>query len=136
MRIILDTNILVRAVAVRSMTSFVFDALFNQNFQLCVSTEILLEYQEILTKMYDAETADLVISAILLLPNVHRIEVYYDMRLIAADAYDDKFADCAFAANAHYIVTEDRHFNILQNTPFPKIEVIKYEAFKKILETI
>jgi predicted nucleic acid-binding protein len=47
MRIVLDTNILVRAVSGRSMNSKVFDYLFNQEYTLCISTEILLEYEEI-----------------------------------------------------------------------------------------
>ena len=134
MRIVLDTNILVRAVSGRSINSFVFDKLFNQKYTLCVSTEILLEYEEILSRIYDKETAELVISALLLLPNVIRIEVYYNMRLIFADADDDKFVSCAFASNAHFIVTEDKHFKVLKKTPFPQIEVISYEKFKVFFE--
>lgn len=134
MRIVLDTNILVRAVSGRSINSFVFDKLFNQKYTLCVSTEILLEYEEILSRIYDKETAELVISALLLLPNVIRTEVYYNMRLIFADADDDKFVNCAFASNAHFIVTEDKHFKVLKKTPFPQIEVISYEKFKVFFE--
>ena len=76
MRIVLDTNILVRAVSGRSINSFVFDKLFNQKYTLCVSTEILLEYEEVLSRIYDKETAELVISSLLLLPNVMRTEVF------------------------------------------------------------
>ena len=134
MRIVLDTNILVRAVSGRSTNSFVFDKLFNQKYTLCVSTEILLEYEEILSRIYDKETAELVISSLLLLPNVVRTEVYFNMRLIIADADDDKFANCAFASNAHFIVTEDKHFKVLKKTPFPQIEAISYEKFKVFFE--
>ena len=31
-------------------------------------------------------------------------------RTISADRDDDKFADCAIAANADYIITSDKHF--------------------------
>lgn len=134
MRIVLDTNILVRAVSGRSTNRFVFDKLFNQKYTLCVSTEILLEYEEILSRIYDKETAELVISSLLLLPNVVRTEVYFNMRLIIADADDDKFANCAFASNAHFIVTEDKHFKVLKKTPFPQIEAISYEKFKVFFE--
>jgi uncharacterized protein len=134
MRIVLDTNILVRSVSGRSMSSKIFDALFNQKYTLCISTEILLEYEEILSRIYDKETAELVISSILLLPNVIRIEVYYDMRLIEADADDDKFVNCAFAANAHYIISDDKHFSILKRIEFPKILVISFDKFQDILK--
>lgn len=70
LRIIIDTNILVRAVSGRSFSSKIFDALLHQEFTLCVSTEILLEYEEVLTRIYDASTAELVIATLIVLPNV------------------------------------------------------------------
>lgn len=133
MRVVLDTNILVKAVAGRSKSSFVLDALFRQQFTLCISTGILLEYDEILTRIYDKEVAELTLSALLALPNVVRTEVYYNWRLITADADDDKMADCAFASNAHLIVTDDRHFRVLKQVVFPNIRVVTNEEFKKML---
>ena len=44
----------------------------------------------------------------------------------------DKFVDCAFNAGADYIVTNDRHFNVLKNIDFPKINVIDIVTFKRI----
>jgi uncharacterized protein len=135
LRIVIDTNILVRAVSGRSLSSKILDALFNQQFTLCVSTDILLEYEEILTRIYDASTAELVIAALLVLPNVTRTEIFYDLRLIAADADDDKFVNCAFASNAHFIVTDDRHFKVLKKIKFPAFKVLSYENFKELLDT-
>jgi predicted nucleic acid-binding protein len=54
--------------------------------------------------------------------------------LIEADHDDDKFVDCAFAANAAYIVSEDKHFNILEQVMFSKIFVLKLREFMEILE--
>jgi len=133
LRVVLDTNILVRAVSGRSLTSFVFDSLFNQEFTLCISTDILLEYEEILTKIYDQEVAELVISILLLLPNVQQTTVYFDMRLIVRDADDDKFVNCAFSSNVDYLVSDDRHFRVLSTIPFPKIACLTYEQFKVLL---
>ena len=100
---------------------------------LCVSTEILAEYEEILTQKVGAEIASNVISAILDLPNTKMIQVYYHLRLITADPDDDKFVDCAFKANARYIVTEDRHYDVLKQTPFPFIDVVGIDEFIKVL---
>jgi uncharacterized protein len=133
MRVVLDTNILVRAVSQRSSDNFIFDLLFNGNITLCVTTEILLEYEEILTKIYDQETASLVIASLNLLPNVIRTEVYYDLKLIINDVDDDKFVNCAFASNAHCIITDDKHFKVLNKIPFPKITVLKLSEFKSLL---
>jgi len=61
------------------------------------------------------------------------VQVYYHLHLITADPDDDKFVDCAFKANAKYIVTEDHHYDVLRNTPFPKIEVVDIDEFLRIL---
>ena len=46
---------------------------------------------------------------------------------------DKKFVDCAISANADYIVTNDKHFNVLKKMDFPKINIIDIETFKKII---
>jgi len=35
------------------------------------------------------------------------------------DEDDNKFVDCAIAANAGYLITHDKDFNILKQTDFP-----------------
>ena len=42
---------------------------------------------------------------------------------------DNKFVDCAIAGNARYIVTEDHHFDVLKEIPFPKVAVINIDDF-------
>ena len=136
LRVVIDTNIIVRAVSGGSLSSSIFDALLNQEYILCVSTEILLEYEEKLTQIYNAEIAELVIGTLMVLPNVTRTEIYYDMRLIIYDVDDDKFVNCAFASNSHFIVTEDRHFKVLNTVDFPKIAVLKFQEFKLLLKQL
>ncbi len=62
------------------------------------------------------------------------IQPYFNFHLIEADHDDDKFVDCAFAANAAYIVSDDKHFNILESVNFPKIFVLRLREFMEILE--
>ena len=52
------------------------------------------------------------------------------------DPDDNKFINCAFAANVHYLVTNDKHFNILKTTSFPKINLLKIQEFMEILSGI
>lgn len=47
-----------------------------------------------------------------------RVSPTFRFHLIGADADDDKFADCAIAAEADYIVTEDRHFDALRGSGY------------------
>ena len=46
---------------------------------------------------------------------------------------DNKFVDCAIAANAQYIVSEDSHFKHLKNIPFPAVNVIRLREFMNLL---
>ena len=103
-------------------------------YTLCVTNEILAEYEEILTQKVGPEIASNVITAILDLPNSKMVQVYYHLRLTTADPDDDKFVDCAFKANARYIVTEDHHYDILKQTPFPYIDVVGIDEFFKVLQ--
>ena len=48
--------------------------------------------------------------------NVRRVEPAFRFHLITADPDDDKFADCAIAAGAEYVVTEDAHFAVMKDS--------------------
>ena len=61
------------------------------------------------------------------------VQIYYHLHLITADPDDDKFVDCVFKANAKYIVTQDHHYDVLKQTPFPHIEVVDIDEFLNIL---
>ena len=135
LQVVIDTNVIIRAASSRSLANPIFIALLNQKFVLCITTEILLEYEEKLVEIYDIEVAELVIGVLMILPNVKRVETFYNLRLIISDVDDDKFVDCAFASNAHYIVSEDRHFKILKKIDFPHINIIKFDQFKQILNS-
>jgi len=49
---------------------------------------------------------------------------------------ENKFVDCALAANADFLVTNDKHFKILKKIDFPKIETIRAEEFIEKLKQI
>lgn len=67
-------------------------------------------------------------------PNVRWITKYYKWNLIVADPDDNKFVDCAIACDAKFLVSDDKHFKILANTPFPKVTVLTAKKFKEIIE--
>ena len=46
----------------------------------------------------------------------------------------NKFVDCAIACNADYLITEDRHFNQLDDIFFPKVVRVGLASFKQILD--
>ncbi|RFP64716.1 putative toxin-antitoxin system toxin component, PIN family [Hymenobacter lapidiphilus] len=133
MRIVLDTNVLLASIGRSSPYRRVFTAIIQGEVDLLVSTSILLEYEEILTARTTAQVATSVVRALASFPTVHRYYVYYDWRLIAADPDDEKFVDCYVAGGGDYLVTNDRHFDVLAAISFPKIEVLSAEHFLHIL---
>lgn len=133
LRIVLDTNAMIIGVSKRSGYGQIIDKLFDGDYELYLTTEILLEYEEVMTRFFDKEVTELIMSALSLLPNVKKIETYFNFSLIEHDKDDNKFVDCAFASNAHYLVTNDKHFNVLKKIEFPTINLIKITEFNDIL---
>ena len=133
MNIVLDTNCLLMSLSRRSPYYPVWRNFVDGKYTLCISNEILAEYEEILTEKIGSEIASNVINAILDLPNTRMVQIYYHLHLIVADPDDDKFVDCAFKANARYIVTQDHHYDVLKQTTFPHIDVVDIDEFIKVL---
>lgn len=133
LRIVIDTNVLLVSLSSKSQYHWLFQKLLNNQFDLYVTTEILMEYEEIIALKYHPEVAKNVLRTLLKLPNVHKQFIYYRWQLIDADPDDNKFVDCAVSANAHYLVSHDKHFEVLKNITFPKIVVIKICEFKQII---
>ena len=134
-RIVLDTNSLIQSIPPRSKYHHIWKSFLDGTNVLCISTEILEEYEEILQRLTDIDTAQLVIELIINNPYTLFLTPYYKFNLIAEDPDDNKFVDCAIAANAKYIVSEDRHFDVLKACSFPKVEVIGLDLFANLLES-
>ncbi|MEI5984492.1 MULTISPECIES: putative toxin-antitoxin system toxin component, PIN family [Sphingobacterium] len=129
LKVILDTNVILRSISRRSTFSVLLDKIYNGDFEVYVTNDILLEYEEKISDIFSKETAELVLGALTLLPNVKKVEVHFQLGLIRSDSDDNKFVDCAFAANSHYLVSNDRHFDALKQVDFPIINVISLEKF-------
>ena len=132
--IVLDTNCLIAILPSKSQFHNVWKELKKGKIQLCVTNEILNEYEEMLKQKIPLEIAENTILTILNLPKLKHINPWYYWKLIKDDPDDNKFVDCAVAADAEYIVTNDTHFNILQEIPWPKVNVINIKDFVINLE--
>ncbi len=130
--VVLDTNILLVSISSKSLYHWIFKKLLNGEFDLYVTTEILMEYEEIIASKYNENVAKNVLRALLELPNVHKQIVYYHWNLISIDPDDNKFVDCAISANVHYLVSNDKHFRVLKEIAFPNVDVLKINEFKAI----
>ena len=128
-KIVLDTNCLISSLSRRGQYYPVWQGFQTGQYVLCVSTEILEEYAEKIAEKMSIQVATNVIHLLLESQFVELINPYFSLHLIEADHDDDKFVDCAFAANATFIVSDDKHFEALKEIPFPKILVLKLKEF-------
>jgi putative PIN family toxin of toxin-antitoxin system len=127
--IVLDTNILLVSIATKSKYRPIFDALIAGKYVLALSNSILSEYIEILEQKTTSVIASNIAELLLNLKNMVKTDVYYRWNLIKQDTDDNKFVDCAIAANANFIVTNDKYFKGLKNISFPKVKVISADEF-------
>ena len=126
-RLVVDTNSLLQCISRRSRYHDLWLSLLDGRNTLCVSTEILDEYAELLERHTSHEFAEAALGVITNNPYTLFVNPYYRFKLIEADADDNKFVDCAIAANAKYVVTDDNHFDILKRIDFPKVDIISID---------
>ena len=135
-RIVLDTNCLLQTLPQKSPYHKIWGEILAGRVALCVNTEILDEYEEILAQKTTREIAYNVVEAIARLSTTIYQEIYVHFDLIKDDRDDNKFVDCAIASNAEYIVSNDKHFSILAIIPWPKVNVVSIDEFKTQLESL
>ena len=131
--IVIDTNSLIMAISSRSDYHRIWKSFLAGEYYLCISNEILEEYAEVITRNVGVNVARYVVYSILERRNTRLITPFYNWNLITADPDDNKFVDCAIAANAKFIVTEDHHFNVLKEISFPAVDIISIDDFLKVL---
>jgi len=117
MTVCLDTGVFLQIFGRQQPFYPILRALLDGRLTLAVSTEILLEYEEVTVKLSGIGRWREVVALLdLLAPlhdNVRQIEPQYRFGVVVVDPDDNKFCDCAIAAAADFVVTEDNHFAAL-----------------------
>jgi uncharacterized protein len=117
MRVCIDTNVLVQLFGRNQVGRSIRDALLTGRIELAISNEILFEYQETITRLSGVARWQQVERFLTLLFYVHAnilfLEPHFRFGVVTADPDDNKFVDCAVAAQAEYVITSDQHFGVL-----------------------
>ncbi len=108
MRVVLDTNIILVSVSERSPFHWIMTELEKGTFHICITSDILNEYAEVIEEHMSFATAENAIGTILQLPNHLMVEKFFFWQMVEKDPDDNKFVDCAISCNADFIVSEDR----------------------------
>ena len=134
MRIVLDTNCLLASLSRRGAYFNVWKGLQEGKYTLCVSNEILEEYEEIIAQKTNSIIASNVVQTLLNAPSVELIDAFFRFDLIKNDPDDNKFVDCAIAGNATFVVSNDSHFDVLKEIDFPKLILKSLQEFAAMLD--
>jgi putative PIN family toxin of toxin-antitoxin system len=117
MRVCVDTNLLLQLFGRSRPYGRLTDALQHGRLGLAVSTEILLEYEETVTHLSGRDRWQVVEVFLHGISKLHGtvlyVEPHFRFSVITADPDDNKFVDCAIAAEVDFILTSDRHFDVL-----------------------
>lgn len=114
MIVVIDTNVVIQASDGSHPFSRIVDGWIQGKFLWAVSTDILLEYEEVMTRMLGAARWQKFVRFMDLIDaadgSLLRIATFFQFLTVPFDRDDDKFADCAISVHADFIITEDRHF--------------------------
>ena len=122
MIVVIDTNAVLSVFASGHAHGRILTAWMEGRFAWAVSTEILLEYEEIMQRHASPGKAVRMNQVMDLVAarhnNLSLVSPTFRFHLITADPDDDKFADCAITAGADYIITSDGHFGVLRGSGY------------------
>jgi putative PIN family toxin of toxin-antitoxin system len=134
LRIVLDTNVFLVSLLPSHKYWWVFEGIISQRYILLLSNEILMEYTEKCIGKYGVSLVNERLDFLLGFSNVELIAPTYFWNFIVQDPDDNKFIDCVVTGQADFIITHDKHFNVLKSIPFPKLSAIKLDEFKFLLD--
>ncbi|MBK8094792.1 MAG: putative toxin-antitoxin system toxin component, PIN family [Verrucomicrobiaceae bacterium] len=136
MTAVVDTNVVLQALNQRHPFAVILHAWYAGRFIWAFSTDILMEYQEVVIRQSGTARWQ-VLERLLDLASVHRgntrlVSPSFFFRTISADRDDDKFADCAIAAEADCIITADHHFDVLIGSGYKPQPLTPEEFIRQI----
>jgi uncharacterized protein len=133
MRIVVDTNVLVSAIlrgrTPREVIQFIID---TPNYDWMVSTKILREYKEVLSRPKFKLTQSVIEEWWFVLDTVTRLVEVNNVVDFPRDRKDAKFLACALATDADFLLTGDRDFTEAKNL-VGKTRIISVSLFKRLL---
>ena len=111
-KVVLDTNVVVSAhLKAGGLEAFVLDLALASKLQLCVSHDVLAEYEEVLRRPRFRIDAKKVTQSLRLIKKRAKNVTPTFTLSVSPDTDDNRFLECAEAANADYLVTGNRrHF--------------------------
>lgn len=133
-KVVVDTNVFLISILPRFSYYKIFEAIQSGKVNVYVSNDIVSEYTEVFSRRYTPQITEILLNTLFNLPNIFFIDPKFQWKLIELDPDDNKFVDCAVASSVDYIISNDRHFDILKEISLPKVTVLKAEEFIELIK--
>lgn len=128
MKVVLDTNVFISGIFFSGPPSNILQAWKDSKIQILLSKEILLEYRRVAEELSSKFPPVNIVEIIEILTIYGEIFETKNISVAACEDPDDnKFIECAIAANGKIIVSGDRH--LLNISGFKGISVLKPREF-------
>ncbi len=132
MIVVLDTNVVIRMFGKQSTLRRLVEAVSYGQIHVAVSPAIWLEYEEVCLGMQSPGHWEKLQKLFNLVSSAHDTIIHtnpaFRFATIPADPDDNAFADCAIAAHADFVLTDDSDYRTLRNAGY-KPQPMKPDEF-------
>lgn len=135
-KIVLDTNVWISALLWGGKPAEIIKSAEEKRVSILMSEEIVAEITQVLTypklkNVYKAEglQREDLIEAVLKIAKF--VKVTKKLHVVEEHSADDKFIECAQAANADYIVSGDKH--LLKVACYKKTQIVSVSELIQII---
>jgi len=129
-KVVFDTNVLISAILFGGHPRKCFELVLEGKIELFISKGIIDEFEGVLKREkfgIPEETLRYIISSLDSIANFVNPEAKYD--IVEKDPEDNKFIECAIAADADFIISGDAH--LLEISQFRKTKILNPSDFLK-----
>ncbi len=127
MRIVIDTNVLISGVFFGGFPRKILSAVVGQKIFACATTEIIIEYEEIVQEMISRKQGH--INRSILSPLIKAMKIIEPVTHIKVcrDPDDNKFLECAKDSHALYVVSGDKDLLIIEQ--YENVQIVTAKEF-------
>ena len=138
MFVVVDTNVMISALARQSPIAPLFRAIAEGELSLAITSAIVLEYEEIAAERGGLAFAAKLMHWLSLVSaswgTIVQMHPSYQFQVISTDPDDNKFVDCAIAADADFIITRDADYAPLAGSGYKPRPITPEEFIARHLE--
>lgn len=133
MKVVLGTNVVLQMLPGKSRYHGILQAFLAGRFEWIITTDVFLEYIEILQKRASPRAVPLFEQMLFQAPEIADTKVFFFFNTIDSDPDDNKFIDAYLPGSGDYLITWDRHFETLRNVQFPNVQLMNPDEFLQLL---